>query len=534
VLSVRLFGRLALECDGAAVPLPGSRRARGLLAWLALHPGRHPRAALAAQFWPNVLDSSARASLREALTTLRRELDPAARAHILASADQLGLDPATVESDVDTFRAHVNHGALGKALLVVGDGELLAEFDDDWVHKEREALRDQLIEAVETLIQQADHADDRAAALKWTRRLVSLDPLAEHPTRELMRRLADNSDRAAALRAYTRLRDRLAADLQIVPSSSTRQLADRIRAGETQPRAARPSAVVPVETTAPPVRYTKSGEINIAYQVLGNGPADLALIPGFVSHLEAVWEHPAAASFLRSIARFSRLILFDKRGMGLSDRPTEPASLQQAAHDLAAVLDAVGSQRTTLFGVSEGGPMSMLFAATHPERTTGLVIYGSYASFLKRPGYPGGVTTESLDRFLQSMRRGWGGPVLLRAFGPSALNDETVRNWWARLLRLGTSPGATEQLIRLYDTIDVRPILANIRVPTLVMHRTGDLIAPVAGGRWLAEQIPGARYIELAGDDHIPALGDTQPLIHTLQTFTATLTDRQPPTPAQA
>lgn len=525
MLKVRLFGELGLDCDGAYVAPPTSLRARALLAWLALHPGSHPRAAVAARFWPDVLDSNARASLREALATLRRELAPAAGAHIVASAERLGLAADSVQTDVHAFRQRLRLGELEAAVEAAGAGELLADFNDEWVHQEREALRDQLAGALAALARRAEEASDAAAALQWTRRLVALDPLAEQPTRSLMRRLALGGDRAAALAAYGRLRDQLAADLQIAPSAVTRQLADRIRSGGDRVGlpAAGPAVRLDRATTtteSPPVRYASNGPVSIAFQVVGDGQIDLVYVPGFVSHLDAVWEHPAAASFLLALAGFSRLILFDKRGMGLSDRPPGPPTLEQSADDLAAVLDAVGSKRAVLFGTSEGGPMSMLFAASRTHRVAGLALYGTFASLITRPGYPGGIDPAARDLFLAGMRRGWGGPVHLPLFGPSAADDESVRRWWARLLRLGTSPGAAEELIRFYDTIDVRKILGAIRVPALVLHRAGDKIAPAAGACWLAGQIPGARFVQLPGEDHIPALGNTEPLLTALREFT--------------
>jgi DNA-binding SARP family transcriptional activator len=277
MLRVRLLGELALERDGAPLPVPSSRRARALLAWLALHPGPHARARVAARFWPDVLDSSARASLREALATLRRELPAPAAEHLVATAEQVGLED--VETDVAELERRLHDRRFEEA-VELGDAELLPALDDPWVHQAREALHDRLAAALEDLAARAD----AAGAVTWTRRLVAREPLSEDATRRLMRRLAAAGDRAAALAAYTRLTDRLAADLRIAPSAPTRELAEEIRAGGTPdtPLAERPVVV-------PPVRYATSGELSIAYQVLGEGPVDLVYVPGFVWHGEAVW-----------------------------------------------------------------------------------------------------------------------------------------------------------------------------------------------------------------------------------------------------
>src|SRR5262245_676041 len=205
-----------------------------------------------------------------------------------------------------------------------------------------------------------------------------------------------------------------------------------------------------VRLMPPETRYAQSGDVGIAYQVLGDGPLDLLIVPGFISHLEQAWEEPGYVRFLQSLASFSRLIRFDKRGTGLSDRTTETPSLEQRMDDVRVVMDAVGSRRAALFGVSEGGPMSILFAATFPERTAALILYGSIARGAWAPDYPWGPKTDAeYDAWLDKLRKNWGGSESVEWWAPSKIGDARFRDWFAKYLRLGASPGAAASLLRM-------------------------------------------------------------------------------------
>jgi class 3 adenylate cyclase len=272
----------------------------------------------------------------------------------------------------------------------------------------------------------------------------------------------------------------------------------------------------------PQTRYAMAPDgVSIAYQVVGEGPRDLVWVPGWVSHLEAIWEEPTAARFLERLASFSRLILFDKRGTGMSDRvpPSELPTLEQRMTDVLAVCDAVGSERAALLGVSEGAPLCVLFGATYPARTTAIILLGGFARELIGDGYEWGHTRERLDAFLEEIANEWGGPVGLDIRAPSRAKDERFRATWARYLRMGASPSAVLALVRMNSEIDVRPILATCRVPTLVLHRTGDLAIPVESGRYLAEHIPGAKLVELPGNDHLPWVGDSDAILDEIEEF---------------
>ena len=272
---------------------------------------------------------------------------------------------------------------------------------------------------------------------------------------------------------------------------------------------------------APTTHYAKSGDVHIAYQVVGEGPIDLVLIHGFISHLENQWENPALARFLDRLASFSRLIVFDKRGTGLSDRVAESAlpTLEQRMDDIRAVMDATGSSRAAMFGLSEGGPLSTLFAATYPARTAALIMFGAYAKWIRSEDYPWAPTREQHEAALEAYEKHWGTPIGLKILAPSVANDERMQQWYARHQRVSASPGAGVTLYRMNIEVDIRAILPTIRVPTLILHRSGDRLLPCQGARYMAGQIPAAKFVELPGDDHIPWIGDTEPLLAAVQEF---------------
>jgi pimeloyl-ACP methyl ester carboxylesterase len=256
-------------------------------------------------------------------------------------------------------------------------------------------------------------------------------------------------------------------------------------------------------SAAPETVYAKSGEVNIAYQVVGDGPLDLVLVPGFISHLDLDWQGPGYAQMLDRLSSFARLIRFDKRGTGLSDRPGGLPDLESRMDDVRAVMDAVGSERAALMGYSEGGPLSMLFAATYPERTTSLVLYGTYAK-RRDPDddYPWCATWKERQAYADAVEQEWGAEADLGTMAPNAGPAEV--EWWRRRARAAASPGAAKALILMNSNIDVRGILSAIHVPTLVLHRTGDHDSRPQEGRYIAERIQGARFVELVGDDHAP------------------------------
>jgi class 3 adenylate cyclase len=282
--------------------------------------------------------------------------------------------------------------------------------------------------------------------------------------------------------------------------------------------------------TAPlDTRFAQNGDVSLAYATVGEGPIDLVIVPGFIGNFEVAWQTPGFHRIFERLAGFARIILFDKREQGASDRFGRPPTLEQSMEDLHAVLDAAGSERAALMGVSEGGPMSILLAATFPERCSHLILYGSYARLTKSGDYPEGVPDWALDLLGDRLRDEWGGPAALSMFAPSLVGDPEAERDWGRFLRAGSSPAGARALMDLYREVDVREALPLIAQPTLVLHRSGDVALPVRVGRYLGEHIPGARMVELPGADHALIGGDVEQLIEEIEEFlTGTRSERPP------
>jgi class 3 adenylate cyclase len=275
----------------------------------------------------------------------------------------------------------------------------------------------------------------------------------------------------------------------------------------------------PVEPSE--TRYARSGDVNIAYQVVGHGPLDLVLVFGWISNVELAWEEPHLRRFLERLASFSRLILFDKRGTGLSDRVSsnDLPTLEQRMDDVRAVMDAAGSERAALMGMSEGGPMCILFAATYPERTAALVTCGTYAKRRWSEDYPWAPTDEERQVFYHAIEHRWGEELGLDSLAPSRVNDPALKRWLEAYMRRSASPSAALALARMNTEVDVRDVLASVRVPALIMHRDGDRDARIEEGRYIAARIPGARFVELHGMDHLPWIGDQDAVLDEIEEF---------------
>ncbi len=268
-------------------------------------------------------------------------------------------------------------------------------------------------------------------------------------------------------------------------------------------------------------QYARSGNVHIAYKVQGDGPFDIVYVPGWVSHVELAWEEPLLARFLSRLASFARLITFDKRGTGLSDRVPEDQlpTHEERMDDICVVMDSVGSERAAFFGHSEGGVLCSLFAATYPERTAALVLFGAFAKRIWSPDYPWAPKPESRQREYEHVEREWGNLMDLSQYVPSKMDDEAFIRRLATYFRRSASPGAAVALLKMNTQLDIRSVLPAIRVPTLVMHRRDDLNARVDEGRWLAAQIPKAQFIELDGTDHVPWVGDQDSVLDRIQEF---------------
>jgi DNA-binding SARP family transcriptional activator/pimeloyl-ACP methyl ester carboxylesterase len=515
------------------------RKARALLAYLALRPGsEYSRESLAALLWPDMADEHARHNLRQALLALRQTL-AMERDPFGGDGEVVALDPGAVTVDVPSFERCARAGTpdARREAASLYRGDLLEGFSIDegpfesWLAGERQRLRELALAVLDRLlsVEMATGALERA--VQTGVRLVALDPLRESTHRSLMVLYARQGRRTAALRQYQMCADALGRELAVKPEPATTELYQQVLQRHVPgPAATTAVAATPEAPAAPITRYAKSGDLNVAYQCVGEGPLDLVLVPGWVSNVECFWEEPRVARFLRRLASFARLIIFDKRGTGLSDRVPESAvpTLEQRMDDLRAVMDAAGSKRAVLVGYSEGGPMCALFAATYPARTAGLVMIGSYPRIIQDPGFPWGYTVDAYRERIEALGRDWGGPITLDRRAPSVMHDQAFVHWWGRFLRMGASPGAAMALSRLNLDLDVRHVLSAIRVPTLLLHAVGDQTIDVECSRYMAARIPHARYVELPGEDHLPWLSDADTIVEEIARFAAT-----PDTPAE-
>jgi pimeloyl-ACP methyl ester carboxylesterase/tetratricopeptide (TPR) repeat protein len=368
-----------------------------------------------------------------------------------------------------------------------------------------------------------DRVDADLALGRHHELVPELEPLvAEHSFRErlrgqLMIALYRCDRQADALNVFQSGRRALVEELGIDPVHTLQQLELRILRQDPSLDLKSAPAVDVALRSRPPVRYARSGDLSIAYQVSGNGPIDLVLVPGWVSHLEKDWDEPRHARFLDGLGSSTRLIRFDKRGTGLSDRPPGVPDLETRMDDVRTVMDAAGSERAVLFGYSEGAPMAVLFAATYPDRVRGLVLYGAYAKRLDPDDdYPWAPTREARSAYAEQVEAEWGFESDMKKMCPSA--DEAMARWWGERSRAAASPGAIKALVEMNSLIDVRTLLSTVHVPTLVVHRGSDYDVKVEEGRYIAERIPGARLVELPGADHFVAIEPDQ-ILDTVEPF---------------
>lgn len=275
----------------------------------------------------------------------------------------------------------------------------------------------------------------------------------------------------------------------------------------------------------PDVAYARSGKAAIAFEVLGDGPVDLVYLPGFINNLEAIWDNPLMARFLDRLASFSRLVIVDRRGSGLSDRfsPEDLPPLEDLADDITAVMDTVGIDRAALMGSSDCGSLCAMFAASHPERTSALVLYAAGARGAANDEFASTWTTDEWERYLADLRAKWGtrdyARETLEWFDPSLRGEDDLATWYASFQRLAASPNAAEAIERIYQELDIRAILPTIKVPTLVLNRSGDAIEYVDAAKYVAQEIPGARFVELPGDDHHAWAGDQEGVLREIEHF---------------
>jgi DNA-binding SARP family transcriptional activator/pimeloyl-ACP methyl ester carboxylesterase len=519
-----LLGPLRVVADGRDVT-PARPKQRALLALLLLRRGELvPGAQLIEALWGEEPPDTAQSTRHDHISNLRKLLG-AERIRtrppgylLQVSPDEVDL--ARFESLIADARAREDPGErsarLREALSLWRGAPLPDLHGDRFAEREIARLDELRLGALE------DRIDAELTLGRHHELVAELEPLvSEHAFRErlrgqLMLALYRCGRQADALYAYRSGRRALVEELGIDPGPALQQLELRILRQDSSLDLPAPPVTAAQQH---PVRYAHSGDINVAYQVTGDGPVDLVLIPGFLSHLEKDWEEPHHARFLERLGSVARLIRFDKRGTGLSDRPPGVPDLETRMDDVRAVMDAVDSRRAVLFGYSEGAPMAILFAATYPERTRALVLYGAYAKRLDPDGdYPWAPTRAARASYIADLERDWGFESDMKLMCPSA--DEAMARWWGERCRAAASPGAIRAINEMNSVIDVRALLPTIRVPTLVVHRGTDYDVRVEEGRYIAERIAGARFVELPGADHFVGV-DPDQILDVVEPFLA-------------
>jgi DNA-binding SARP family transcriptional activator/pimeloyl-ACP methyl ester carboxylesterase len=516
--SLQTLGFPEIHSDDRPIKL-NLRKGLALLIYLAEAQGAVARDVMATLLWPESPRETARARLRRMLHRIELALGQ----HVFETDRTSVRWSAAIELKVDShlFESACDRGDFEDACLSYR-GDFLAGFSlpdcpefDDWAFFRREALRGRLMHGLERLVQDKNAAGDHFAASTHAGRLIELDPLSEVYGRHLIRSLLLAGDRSSAERHHAALTQRLRDELGVAPEAATEALMD--------------ATTAPLVHAAPTTRYVESAGVHLAYQTHGSGELDILIMPGFVSHVERAWEHPACRAFLVSLMALGRLIIFDRRGIGLSDRVGSAPRVEATAEDIGAVLRAAHTRRVVLFGASESGPACIKFAVDESRLVAGLILFGSLAKGSWAPDYPHALRTSQYDAWRQQLVAEWGGPAGIETFAPSLSGDPQARAWWAGLLRAASSPGSIWAVLKALRDTDVRPLLPKVSVPTLVLHRRDDRAVRIAAGRDMARQIPGAQFVELDGNDHWFFAGAQQPVLEAIKRFVDALPrDRRP------
>jgi DNA-binding SARP family transcriptional activator/pimeloyl-ACP methyl ester carboxylesterase len=503
-----------LEARHAGAPLVlGAPRQRALLARLALEPGRTVSVdALVDALWGEDPPATAVKMIHVAVSQLRKVLPAGA---LQTRAPGYVLHATT---DLQRFEELRARGRLREA-LALWRGVPLAEFAEPFAQREGARLEELRLACLEDRIDKDLDAGALGGLVAELEAVVAAHPLRERPRRQLMLALYRSGRQAEALAAYRDFRAALDGELGIEPSAQLRALElSMLRQDEAVDR------LGPAASARPVVRYVRSGDVSVAFQVIGDGPLDIVLVNGWVCSFEPGWEWPAIAHFYERLSGMGRLILFDKRGTGLSDRIAGIAPLEERMDDLRAVLDAVGSTRAAILGVSEGGAMSALFAATYPARVRALVLMGTFARRRPSPDYP--IHVPELGFTPEE----WGEPVARRFLAqraPSVARDQAAIAWYGSYLARGASPGAAKHMFRMNQQIDVRHVLPAIDLPVLLLYRQDEYMH--AASRHMGGLLPRARIRALPGADHLPWEGDRESVLREIEAFLGAVDERREP-----
>ena len=513
-LQLRLFGPPMLTQHGQ-VPRPALKRSHALLAVLALEARSVPREKLAQLLWPDVNAVIGRTRLRRLIYQMEKQCGGA----LVASHDgTLVLATDALWCDATEFRraaramvgksapalpfAHLvrlTHSACKPLLEGLSFG---SDMFDDWVQAQRLEHAHMLSRMLARLAERQRERGDVDDAVDTVERLLRLDPHSEPAYVQRMSLAAAARDAAAVEAAFTRCADALRYEFGCKPSRATEAayLALRERA-QSPPEVAREDRPARVGSTLD-IRFASSSGSAVAYATLGRGSETIVVMPGFVSHIEIAWEHEGLRHVLERLGERHTVVVFDRRGVGLSERLTQAGTVEAAATDVRSILDAAGIEQAWLFGSSEGGPAAITLAVSSPSRVSGLVLFGSMAKGSRAHDYPWALKREAFDLWMDRLVRGWGGPADIETFSPPDKDDPSSRAWWARMLRHAASPASLRAVLEGLRDADVRTLLRRVRQPTLVLHRRGDRAVRFEAGEHLATHIACARLVALEGTSH--------------------------------
>jgi pimeloyl-ACP methyl ester carboxylesterase/DNA-binding SARP family transcriptional activator len=537
---VGLLGPLRLRVAGRELGAQdlGGRKPKQVLEVLLVHDGAPvAKDRIADLIWGEALPADWPRTLEAYVSVLRKRLcsdRSLARRLVVTEPGAYRFEAQSADIDVRRFDDLVARAAaqqrgdrremLESALSLVRGPLLADEPYADWLEPTRRLYAERVVTV------QLDCAEERLVggeprgALELARRVLAGEPTRERAHRLVMLSYYASGELVAAQRAFEECHTEVGQSLGVDPLPETTAVRDGIVAREPL-LSLLPAAVDATQTEGPRGRteYARSGATAIAFQVVGSGPRDVVFIPGFVSHVEVCWELPAYARFLHRLAAHGRLVLFDKRGTGMSDPVDHQCSLEERIDDIRVVMDAAGSRAAVLFGISEGGPMSALFAQRYPERVEAIVMFGTASRFFATADRPGAWTPDFYDTYVASIDGAWADGHGQEFVNPSTADDERLREWTARYFRLAASPRMARQLLAMNASVDVTDLLPSLDVPTLVVHRRDERWVRPDNARFLADHIPGARLALVDGADHWPWVGEAEPVLDAVDEFIAGL-----------
>jgi len=515
-LQLKLFGPPTLAQHGQVLR-PALKRSHGMFAFLALEARSVPREVLAELLWPDVDAAVGRTRLRRLIYQIEKQCGGALMAShdggLVLAVDALWCDAVEFRRAARALVAksapglpfaalvRLTHSACQPLLEGLSFG---SDMFDEWVQAQRLEHAHLLSRMLTRLAEQQRERGDVDDAVDTVERRLRLDPYSEPAYVQRMSLAAEARDATTVEATFIRCADALRHEFGCKPSRATEAayLALREQA-QSPPAAAREDRPTLARVAAAlDIRFASSSGGAVAYATLGRGRETIVVMPGFVSHIEIAWEHEGLRHLLERLAERHTVVVFDRRGVGLSERLTQAGTVEAAAADVRSILDAAGIERAWLFGSSEGGPAAITLAVSSPSRVSGLVLFGSMAKGSRADDYPWALKREAFDRWMERLVRGWGGPADIETFSPPDKDDAASRAWWSRMLRHAASPASLRMVLEGLRDADVRALLQRVRQPTLVLHRRGDRAVRFEAGEHLATHIAGARFVALEGTSH--------------------------------